>query len=56
MFSIRWTILALAGLAFRIWLIQISSKNDNYYEGVYSMLTDLDYKVYLDATLYDSPY
>lgn len=51
-----WLIYAAIGLAIRIYIIETLSEGDNYYEGSYNMFTDLDYKVYLDASLYDSPY
>lgn len=56
MYHITWFILAMVGLAIRIYIIERASVGDNYYEGEFSMFTDLDYKVYLDASLYDSPY
>jgi phosphatidylinositol glycan class M len=31
-------------------------QHENFYEGKISELSDIDYKVYLDASLYDSPY
>ena len=52
----RWLLLGLIGFALRIYIIQTLSKNDNYLAGEYSIFTDLDYKVYLDSSLYDSPY
>lgn len=30
--------------------------DNNILEGKFNQLTDLDYKVYLDASLYESPY
>ena len=52
----KWALIALFGFALRLFIIQSLSKHDNYYEGNYNIFTDLDYKVYLDASLYDSPY
>lgn len=52
----RWMLLALFGFALRIFIIQSLSKDDNYLEGKFNIFTDLDYKVYLDGSLYDSPY
>jgi len=52
----RWCLVALFGFALRIFIIQTLSKDDNYLEGKFNIFTDLDYKVYLDASLYDSPY
>jgi|JI6StandDraft_1071083.scaffolds.fasta_scaffold488740_2 phosphatidylinositol glycan class M len=51
-----WFIFAVVGLAIRIYLIEIIYKGENYKDGVFSIFTDLDYKVYLDATQYQSPY
>jgi phosphatidylinositol glycan class M len=49
-------IVNLIGFLVRLYLIITISAGDNYYEGEYSIFTDLDYKVYLDASLYDNPY
>lgn len=46
----------MVGLAIRAYIIELASKGDNYYDGDFSIFTDLDYKVYLDASLYPSPY
>ena len=51
-----WIIIGVIFFAIRIYLIQLIGRNDNLLEGIYTQFTDLDYKVYLDATLYDSPY
>jgi GPI mannosyltransferase 1 subunit M len=53
---LKWVILAIVGLAIRIFLIEVLSESDNYYDGQFSIFTDLDYKVYLDGSLYESPY
>ena len=53
---LKWCLLALFGFALRIYIIETLSKDDNYFEGKYNIFTDLDYKVYLDASLFDSPY
>jgi len=52
----KWLLIGLFGFGLRIFIIESLSKNDNYYEGDFNIFTDLDYKVYLDASLYDSPY
>ena len=56
MLGIRhWGKIAFLGLAIRVALIMLLSQ----YESIYNQdlaLTDIDYKVYSDAALYDSPY
>lgn len=52
----KWLVLAVLGLLLRIWIINKVSQDDNIFEGKYSAFTDLDYKVFLDASLFDSPY
>jgi GPI mannosyltransferase 1 subunit M len=51
-----WWKIALLGLALRLTAIYYFSRSDNYYEGLFKNIVDVDYKVYLDASLYDSPY
>ena len=52
----KWLLLALFGFSLRIYLIEALTWDNNIREGKYNQFTDLDYKVYLDASLYDSPY
>ena len=52
----KWLALALVGFGLRIYLIEALTWDNNILEGKYNPFTDLDYKVYLDASLYDNPY
>ena len=49
-------IIAVVGLLVRLVPILYFSSGDHYYNGIFSNIVDVDYKVYLDASLYDSPY
>ena len=51
-----WIKIALIGLVIRVAAILYFSRNDNYYDGVFETIVDVDYKVYLDAAAYPSPY
>lgn len=51
-----WLKIALIGLAIRLLAIFYFSQGDNYQDGVFKIIVDVDYKVYLDASLYPSPY
>jgi phosphatidylinositol glycan class M len=51
-----WIKIAGLALLVRLLFIFYISKDDNYYEGVFSNIVDIDHKVYLDASLYESPY
>ena len=51
-----WWKIALLGLILRIAAIFFFSRNDNYQDGVFDIIVDIDYKVFLDASLYSSPY
>lgn len=51
-----WIKIAILTLIIRLAAIYFVSRNDNYYEGVFKTIVDIDYKVYLDAASYDSPY
>lgn len=46
-----WWRIALLGLVIRLIAIYFVSRNDNYYDGIFKTIVDVDYKVYLDATL-----
>lgn len=52
----KWLVLALFGFGLRIYLIEALTWDNNILEGRFNVFTDLDYKVYLDASLYDNPY
>lgn len=47
-----WLKIATIGLALRLLLIFYVSDQDNYYEGIFTKIVDVDYKVYLDSSLY----
>lgn len=47
-----WIKIAGLALLVRLLFIFYISKDDNYYEGVFSNIVDIDHKVYLDASLY----
>lgn len=49
-------VVAVVGLLVRLLLIFNFSAGDNYYDGIFTNIVDVDYKVYLDSSLYDSPY
>ena len=51
-----WIKIALIGFVIRVAAILYFSRNDNYYDGVFDTIVDVDYKVYLDAAAYPSPY
>ena len=51
-----WLRIAFLGLTLRIAAILYFSRNDNYYDGIFQTIVDVDYKVFLDASNYPSPY
>ena len=51
-----WLKISVIGFLLKTIIIILVSQNDNYYDGVFKWIVDIDYKVYLDATLYPSPY
>ena len=48
--------MAMLGFALRVYLIEALTWDNNIREAKYNPVTDLDYKVYLDASLYDNLY
>ena len=49
-------VVAVVGLLVRLFFIFYFSSGDLYYDGVFHNIIDVDYKVYLDSSLYPSPY
>jgi len=54
--SASMILVAFVGLVIRLLFISYFSSGDHYYNGVFTNIVDVDYKVYLDASLYPSPY
>ena len=51
-----WLKIALIGFTLRVAAILYFSQHDNYYDGIFKTIVDVDYKVFLDASSYPSPY
>jgi hypothetical protein len=51
-----WIKIVVLGLIIRVTLIEYFATTENFYEGILGYFSDVDYKVYLDSSLYQSPY